>query len=331
MTTQQIASWTIPVLVFSVATLVALLARQISLAFVAKRAEQFNFPSVLLDALRFPTILWCIAFALAVAIHNADVPPAVEAWVHKAIGAFLIISMTIVAAAVAVRMATVYGERNRFPFAVAGLTRALIHIFVFSVGLLVLLSQLGVQVAPILTALGVGGLAVALALRDTLANLFAGIHILVEQPIAVGDYIELNDREKGTVRDIGWRTTRLATGSGAMLVIPNEKITSGILTNYSARAPISNAEVMIVAGHEADPDRIAAIAIEAAGRVEGVLPEPAPVVMFDPGVLPTHIAMKLIVHVSTVHQRGPVQSKLRKQIFEAFRRESIPFPAVRPV
>ena len=65
--------------------------------------------------------------------------------------------------------------------------------------------------------------------------------------------------------------------------------------------------------------------------MEGVLPEPAPVVMFDPGVLPTHIAMKLIVHVSTVHQRGPVQSKLRKEIFEAFRRESIPFPVVRPV
>ena len=63
---------------------------------------------------------------------------------------------------------------------------------------------MGVQVAPILTALGVGGLAVALALRDTLANLFAGIHILVEQPIAVGDYIELTIARKAlSVTSVG--------------------------------------------------------------------------------------------------------------------------------
>ena len=331
MTRQQIASWTVPIVVFSVVTLLALAARQVLLAFVAKRAVTFNFPSVLLDALRFPSVLWCIALGLAVGIHNAQVPENYEAWVHKAIGAFLIISMTLVAAAVSVRMATVYGERNRMPFAVAGLTRTLIHIVVFSVGLLVLLGQLGVQVAPLLTALGVGGLAVALALQDTLANLFAGIHILIEEPISVGDYIELSEREKGVVRDIGWRTTRLATANDSTLVIPNQKITSGILTNHTARDSRTNAEIAIIAAHDADPAHIAAIAMDAASGVQGVLEEPAPVVLFDPGVLPTHMGLKLVVNVPSVHDRGRIQSEIRFRIFEAFRREGIPLPVVKPV
>ena len=312
------------------ATLLALAARQISLGFVARRASTFNFPSVLLDALRFPSVLWCLAFGLAVSVHNASVPPGVETWVHKAIGGFLIISITMVAATVFVQMATVYGERNRMPFAVAGLTRTLIHIFVFSVGLLVLLSQLGVQVTPILTALGVGGLAVALALQDTLANLFAGIHILIEEPISVGDYIELSEREKGVVRDIGWRTTRLANANNSMLVIPNQKITSGILTNYMTRDARTTAEIAIVAAHEADPARIAEIAMDATVGVEGALDEPPPIVLFDPGVQPTHMGLKLIVNVPNIQARGRVQSEIRFRIFEAFRREGIPLPPARP-
>src|SRR4030095_2322700 len=98
-------------------------------------------------------------------------------------------------------------------FAVAGLSRTLIYIFVFSIGLLVLLSEFDVKITPILTALGVGGLAVALALQDTLANLFAGIHILVEEPISLGATIRLASGEEGVVTDIGWRTTRVRNGS----------------------------------------------------------------------------------------------------------------------
>ena len=276
-------------------------------------------------------MLWCVAAGLAVAIHSAPGPVTFDLWAQKAIGGFVIISFTLVAAAVAVRMVTMYGERNRMPFAVAGLSKTLIYIFVFSLGLLVLLSQLGVQVAPILTALGVGGLAVALALQDTLANLFAGIHILIEEPISVGHFIETADGHKGTVRDIGWRTTRIQTFGNNILVIPNQKITSGILTNYSLYDTRVVAEVIIMASHDADPYRIADIAMDAAHGVEGALDDPPPVVLFDPGVLHTHLQMKMLVHVSGITDRGRVQSEIRVRIAEAFRREGIPFPVVKAV
>ena len=74
-------------------------------------------------------------------------------------------------------------------------------------GFLVVLQTLGVSIAPLLTALGVGGLAVALALQDTLANLFAGIHILASKTVQPGDYIRLSSGEEGYVVDINWRQT----------------------------------------------------------------------------------------------------------------------------
>jgi small-conductance mechanosensitive channel len=329
LTRQQIASWTVPVLVFCIAALLALIARHLLLHVLSRRASRFEFPAVLLEAIRLPSVLWCVAAALAIAIHNAHPPRVFEYWAHKSIGAFVIISITLVIASIAVRMVAVYGERNRIPFAVAGLSRTLIYIFVFSVGLLMLLSQFEVRITPILTALGVGGLAVALALQDTLANLFAGIHILVEEPISVGDFIELTEGQKGTVLDIGWRTTRIRTFGNNILVIPNQKITSGILTNYRLNDARVVAEITIVAAHHAEPDRIAAIAMEAAAGVPGTLDDPPPVVLFDPGVLPTHLQMKLLVHVANVLERSRVQSQIRVRIYGAFVRNGIPFPELR--
>jgi small-conductance mechanosensitive channel len=61
-----------------------------------------------------------------------------------------------------------------------------------------------------------------------------------------------------------------------------------------------------------------------------VLPEPGPVVLFDPGVLQTHLQLKLVVQVRSVFDRGPVQSVIRSELHRRFRDESIPFPVVRP-
>jgi small-conductance mechanosensitive channel len=175
--------------------------------------------------------------------------------------------------------------------------------------------------------LGVGGLAVALALQDTLANFFAGVHIIVENPISLGDYIKLSSGEDGVVSDIGWRTTRLRTGANNTVVIPNTKITSGILTNYHLPDKRVLSEVAIYAGLDADPDQIASIALDVAGETEGVLKEPAPTVLFDPGVLLTHIQMKMLIHVASQATSGGIVSAVRVGILQRFREQGVPLPA----
>jgi small-conductance mechanosensitive channel len=323
----QLASLVVPFAAFGIALLLCLLGRSILFKILNRQiTDKLGFAHVFLQAIHYPSVLWCIAAALSIAIQNATPSPEIVHWANKGIGAFTIISVTLAMAAIFVRMIAVYGERYKMPFAVAGLSRTLTYVFVFSIGFLMLLHMFDVTITPILTALGVGGLAVALALQDSLANLFAGVHILVEQPISVGDNIRLASGEEGTVRDIGWRTTRIQTGQNNLTVIPNTKITTSILTNFSLPESRVALEIPMLAGHSADHNLMADIALDVAAETEGVLDEPAPSVWFDPGILQTHLQMKLVVHVRQHADGGPVQSSVRRRLLERFREQGIPLP-----
>ena len=207
---------------------ISLLVRRILLGRL-KRLSASPFAAVVHEDLGTPTLLWCLVISVDALLGAGEFSPRVERLGHNLVVSFLILSLTMVASSVVMRAVHVYGERHDVPFAVAGLSRTLIRALVYGVGLSILLAFLGIAITPIWTALGVGGLAVALALQDTLANLFAGVHILIERPIAVGDFIRLSADEEGAVSDIGWRTTRLVTGSNSTVVIPNKTITAANL------------------------------------------------------------------------------------------------------
>ena len=106
------------------------------------------------------------------------------------------------------------------------------RVVVWTIGGLVLLDSLGVAITPMLTALGVGGLAVALALQDTLGNLFAGVHILTSRKVQPGDFIQLDNGMEGYVEDTNWRNTIVRELPNNLLVIPNATVASSIVTNY---------------------------------------------------------------------------------------------------
>jgi small-conductance mechanosensitive channel len=310
-----------------IALLVALVARQIVIRLIdGKVTDKLSFAHVFLKAIRLPSILWCFVIAIAIAIRTANPSDAQLYWAYKSIGAFLIISISLACASIAVNMISAYGERNRIPFAVAGLSHTLTYVVLLSIAALMLLRMFDVEITPLLTALGVGGLAVALALQDTLANFFAGIHILIEEPMVVGDFIRLSSGEEGVVRDIGWRTTRVQTGVANTIVIPNTKITSGILTNYSMPERRVFADVTILTGLDADPERVKRIALEVAAQTDAVLKQYAPVFLFDPGVLQTHMGFKLLVQISSQTEKGGVQSAIRVKLLERFRMEGVPLP-----
>lgn len=104
---------------------------------------------------------------------------------------------------------------------------------IYTLALLVILQTYGISVIPILATLGVGGLAVALALQDTLSNLFAGIQMVASKKIRAGDYVEMEGVSSGHVEDISWRNTTLRTPANNLIIIPNARMSSAIVTNYS--------------------------------------------------------------------------------------------------
>ena len=107
-----------------------------------------------------------------------------------------------------------------------------INVGVYAIGIILILDAHGISISPLLTALGVGGLASALALQDTLSNLFSGITTLISKQIRIGDYIKLSTGASGRVTDMNWRNTTLRTSTGNMIIVPNKSIAASTLMNY---------------------------------------------------------------------------------------------------
>ncbi len=141
------------------------------------------------------------------------------------------------------------------------------RVVVLGIGILVMLQSLGVSITPLLGALGVGGLAVALALQDTLANLFAGVHVLAAKTIEPGDYIKLATGQEGYVVDINWRNTTIRTLSDNIEVIPNMRFSDTILTNY--HRPSQDMSILVDAKvtYEVDLDELEELLIEVGHEV----------------------------------------------------------------
>lgn len=107
------------------------------------------------------------------------------------------------------------------------------RILIFFAAILVILESFNISIIPFLTALGIGGLAIALALQDTLSNFFSGFYMLVSRNFKPRDYVELESGEKGYIQDINWRNTTILTLPNNLVIIPNSKIASSIIKNYS--------------------------------------------------------------------------------------------------
>jgi small-conductance mechanosensitive channel len=203
---------------------------------------------------------------------------------------------------------------------------------IYLVGFLVLLAHLGISIAPLLTALGVGGLAVALALQDTLANLFAGLHILVEKSIRVGDFIRLETGQEGYVDDITWRTTRVRMLPNNMVVIPNSKMSQSVVTNYYLPEKRMSLLIPISVAYASDPEHIEHVLVEEAKEgaksIPGLLSDPEPFVRFIPGFGESSLDLTLICQVREFTDQYLAQHELRKRIFKRFKKEGIeiPFP-----
>ena len=223
-----------------------------------------------LQAIRLPSLLWCGVMAFYVTIEvasEADVlPRRLTGELTTILQASIILSVTITLAGMVETLITRVGESRAFGVPVTGLARAASRLTILAVGFLVLLSALGIHIAPILTALGVGGLAVALALQDTLSNLFAGMHLLADRPIRVGDYVRIADSVEGYVVDVGWRSTRVRMLQDNVVVVPNKRVAESIITNYDLPQSRLALGIRVSVDFDSDPDQVEAVLVDEATR-----------------------------------------------------------------
>ncbi len=334
MSMERLEILVIPLSVTSILALSFLILRSIGFRLIHSYAKKTktNIDDIIVQSVKGPSIFWAIALSLFVGLHFLKIPKEYVNIINKIIFVLVVASVTVVLSNLMSRLFKYYTEKSERMVPATGLANATIKGIVLIIGGLLILNGLGISITPLITALGVGGLAVALALQDTLANLFAGIHIMMERSVRVGDFIKLESGEQGYVQDITWRTTRIRMLPNNMVIIPNSKLSQSIITNFYLPEQRMSLLIPIGVSYSADPEHVERILIEetkkAVGEIPGLLGEPEPFVRFIPGFGESSLDFTLICQVREFVDQYYAQHELRKRIFKRFKEEGIeiPFP-----
>lgn len=223
------------------------------------------------------------------------------------------------------RAETKFGKQV-FPF-----IKKTVLLAVYAVAALIVLDMIGVQIAPLLAGLGIAGLAIALALQESLSNFFAGIYILADKPVRLGDFIELEDGKSGYVEEIGWRSTRIRMLPNNTLIIPNTKLAQSTIINYYLPEKKSGVILKVGVDYNTDIEKAERILVESARKV--LKEVKGGVKDFEPFVRLNNfgdyaLELSLIVQVEEISDQYLVGHELRKEILKNFKKNkiTIPFP-----
>lgn len=331
------ARWLVPLLLFGGVLTVGIILRAIVFRALGRWAKTTTsqLDDFVLAATRWPSYLWIAIIAAILALHTVDLPgEQFDVAARRTLEALLVLSITV-------GMARFLGDVVQYRrgdaspelvIASTGLLRTIVRAAAYVTGLLVILGTLGINIAPLLGALGVGGLAAGLALQPTLSNLFAGFQIAVARQIRVGNRVRLATGEEGYVADIAWRTTTLRTTTNHLVIIPNSKFADSIVTNFNLPDPAVSLVVALNVAYASDTRQVEAVLHDEATKVVAELPHLVrdfdPVVRFL-GFGDSGVQFTVTFRVTDFDAQFQIWNEIYHRIFARLRGEGIeiPFPS----
>ncbi|MCL2281114.1 MAG: mechanosensitive ion channel family protein [Dehalococcoidia bacterium] len=259
-------------------------------------------------------------------------------------GSALYSSLAIICAVIAVVVITEVIIRNIGAFFTWHLTRTqertrkhvntgaalflkrILQILICAVSLICILSILGISISPLIASLGIGGLAVALAVQPTLENFFAGMQIVSDNAVHVGDFIELNADMRGYVIDVGWRSTKIRTPTNNILVAPNSSLAHSQLVNYNQPNHAVNIFIRCGVSYENDLNHISAIALEVVSDIRNRMDEA--VKNFEPRVVFDEFGESNIILLVALQAKDrlsgiSLKNELIMRLHQRFREENV--------
>ena len=204
--------------------------------------------------------------------------------------------------------------------------KGLVNIFIYIIGIFIILSYFKVDITPLIASLGIGGLAVALALQSTLANYFAGLYISTDKSIKISDYIELENGLKGHVEKIGWRSTQIRTLPNNLVVVPNAKLSEMIITNYYDPSEEMSFIVNCGVGYDSDLEKVEKITVKVAKKilktVEGGVKDYKPFIRYN-NFGNSNIEFSIILRVKNFVSQYLVKHEFMKELTKEYRKNKI--------
>ncbi|MEZ4398655.1 MAG: mechanosensitive ion channel family protein [Kofleriaceae bacterium] len=194
---------------------------------------------------------------------------------------------------------------------------------ILTVGLISTLAQLGINTGGLLASLGVAGLTIGFAARDTLSNIISGLFIFWDRPFVVGDLVEVGG-QYGQVQEITMRSTRVVTVDGKMLAIPNNAIVNSTVASYT-NFPHLRLDVGLTIGVDEDLPRTRALLVAIVEGDARFAPTPAPAVVVT-AINDYNVAIELRAWIVDERQHIPLRLELRERMFEALRQAGVVMP-----
>ncbi len=322
-----------------VALMVGGLLLGIALEFVVVRrahklAERtrFKWDDVVVSSLRGVATAWSGAGGVYLALNVGTPDPLLVSTVRSllmvlVLGVAVIASMRAVGGGVEMLSGRA-GGAIKSPTLVVNLARLAVGVL----GLFIILQNLGIDITALITAAGIGGIAIALALQDTLGNLFAGVQIILSRQVRQRDYIQLSSGEEGWVTDVKGRSTTIQTfPDGNLVNVPNSVLASSIVKNFSMPKRALWVTVEVGVSYDSDLTQVEAVALDVAKQVlsegDGGVPGEDPIVRYHT-FADSSINFDVRMLVREFESQGPVRHEFIKRLHQRFAEEGIdiPFP-----
>lgn len=272
---------------------------------------------------------WCTLFGIHSAVLTLPLRADVSEYLRKLIVSGYIVSATFVIARMAVGYVHAHAAKVQGVLPSTSIFTNITRVAVYSLGLLVLLQSLGIPITPVLGALGVGGIAVALALQDTLSNLFSGLHLIASRQVRPGDFIQLDSGEEGYVTDVTWRNTTIRELADNMVIVPNSQLAASRVRNFCQ--PNTELAVLVEVGvdYDCSLDEVERITIEVAREVMAQVPGGVP--SFEPLVRYHRLgdsSVDLTVHLRAKQftDQSLIRHEFIKRLHERYEREGVKTP-----
>jgi len=328
----KLSLWLVIPLIYLLWSLVLLTAKRIAFRAIRRMASRTktDWDDHLIEAADLPLTIWIMASGAP--IVSAFIPKGDLDLTRYFSSGFKAVTIIAIVVFIDKFIGTLIGanaQRIELLKTSGGIAQGLSRLIIFALGALILLDSFHVSITPIIASLGIGSLAIALSLQPTLENLFAGIQIVVDKPLLVGQYVKLESGEEGYVHQIGWRSTWVRMTPNNMVVIPNKSLVNSRLINY--HYPDAELAVPVEVGvhYDSDLERVERITLEVARQtlqdVSGGVKTFEPAVRFHTFDA-SSINFTVVLRAREVGDSAMVKHEFIKQLHRRYIQEKIVIP-----
>lgn len=246
--------------------------------YLLRLAKKTKWPwdEIVVKNLKGFILFWGFLLAIHLSLSLTELPSHIFSMVNKTLLILFILSLAISGSKLIIKIFDLYVIQKTETITKVTLFEIFVKILIYSIAFILILNVFNINITPFITTLGIAGLAVSLALKETLENFFAGLQLLMSKQIKPGDFVRLESGEEGFVEDITWRNTTIRMLTNNLIIIPNSKLANSMVINYHLPSPDLAVLVQVGVSYESDLEKVERVTIEVARELMQTHPDGVP-------------------------------------------------------